>query len=108
MAKMLDFTKTRKPTLPIKLSDDLMVHVYTPSKALLEEMIDAQDQIGNMANDMESVDQFYDLVARLMSNNKTGRKLTGEEISDLLNVDDLIVFFYAYTEFISEQTNSKN
>ena len=109
MAKMLDFTKAKKPTLPIKFEDGSMVHVYIPSKADYEEIAEAKEYFdAAIDNDDESTDKLYEITARLMSNNKTGRVITGEQLMTYLDIGDLVVFFRAYTDFIAEAINEKN
>lgn len=109
MAKMLDFTKAKKPTLPIKFDDGSMIYVFTPGKAEFEEMTDAQSYFDTaLDGDIEALNRLYGITARLMSNNKTGRKIKVEEISESFDVGDVILFFRGYTEFISEVIAEKN
>lgn len=109
MAQMLDFTKTNKPILPIKLPDKSMVYVYTPSKAGLDELVEAKDKLDDIIDDdRESLTQLYDLAARLMSNNKADREFTGAELEKMFDTGDLVLFFTAYSAFIGEIYESKN
>lgn len=109
MAKMLDFTKAKKPTLPIKFEDGSMVHVYTPSKAEYDELAVAQEYFATaIDDDAESSEELYKITARLMSNNKTGRVLAADELKTYLDIGDLVVFYRAYTDFITEAINEKN
>ncbi len=109
MAQMLDFTKTNKPTLPIKLPDKSMVYVYTPSKAGLDELVEAKDKLEDIIDDdREALTQLYDLAARLMNNNKTGREFTGAELEKMFDTGDLVLFFAAYSAFIGEIYEAKN
>ena len=109
MAKMLDFSKAKKPTLPVKFDDGTMIHVYTPSKAEFDEMTDAQEYFETaLDGDRESLQRLYDITARLMSNNKMGREITVDELAGYLDVSDLVLFFRAYAQFISEVINEKN
>ena len=109
MAKMLDFTKTKKPTMPVKFDDGSIIHVYSPSKIEFEEMCEAQEYFDTaLGGERESLHRLYDITARLMSNNKMGRKITVDELAGYLDISDIIVFFRGYTEFISEIVNAKN
>jgi len=107
MPKILDLSK-KKPALPIKLPDDTLIRVYTPSKAMLEEFISIGAQIDRASDDADALNQLYDVTARLLSNNAGGRKLSTKEVSEMLDVGDVIVFFRAYTEFITELSKEKN
>lgn len=109
MAKMLDFSKAKKPTLPIKFDDGSMIHIYTPSKVEFDEMTEAQEYFDNaLEGDRESLHRIYDITARLMSNNKTGREITVDELAGYLDVSDIVVFFRAYAQFIAEIIAEKN
>jgi hypothetical protein len=109
MSTVLDFSKAKKPTLPIKFPDNSVIHVYTPSKSMLEQMLNIKDQLnGATQNDPDSINQLYDIAARLMSNNKTARQMSGEELGEMLDVGDIVTFFRVYTEFIAELSAAKN
>jgi hypothetical protein len=109
MAKMLDFSKVKKPTMPVKFDDGTVIHIYTPYKGDIEEMLDAQEYFSNAFDgDRECIHRLYEITARLMSNNKMGREITVEELAGYIDMSDIVVFFRAYSEFIAEQTNAKN
>lgn len=107
MPKILDLSK-KKPALPVKLPDETLIRVYTPTKAMLEEFITIGAQLDRATDDFEALNQLYDVTARLMSNNAGGRKLSASEVSEMLDVGDVVVFFRAYTEFIAELKSAKN
>ena len=109
MAKMLDFSRAKKPTLPVKFPDETIVHIYAPTKAMLEEFIELNATLEKAANsDRESMDVLYDFVARCLSHNKLGKVITPEYVGEQLDVGDLIVFARAYADFIAELKNGKN
>lgn len=109
MSTVLDFSKAKKPTLPIKFPDNSMIHVYTPSKRMLEQMLDIKDQLDGAArNDPDSINQLYDIAARLMSNNKTGKQIAADWLGEMLDVSDIVTFFRVYSEFIAELSAAKN
>lgn len=109
MAKMLDFSKAKKPTLPVKFDDGSMVHVYTPSKIQFDEMTEAQEYFDQaLEGDRGAMDRLYDITATLMSNNKTGREIAVDELAGYLDVSDIVLFFRAYAQFISEVIAEKN
>ncbi len=109
MAKMLDFSKAKKPTLPVKLPDETVVHVYAPTKAMLEEFIALDADLNKAVNDdRESIETLYEFVARCLSHNKLGRVITSEMLGEQLDVSDLILFARSYADFIAELKNAKN
>lgn len=109
MAKILDFSKSKKPTLPIKFDDGSMIYIYTPSKGEVEEMLDASEYFDNaLEGDREAINKLYEITARLMCNNKMGREITVDELAGYFDIEDIVVFFRGYSEFISEVTKAKN
>ncbi len=109
MAKMLDFSRAKKPTLPVKFPDETIIHIYAPTKAMLEEFLELDTTLKKAAdNDQESLNELYSFVARCMSHNKLGRAITPEYIGEQLDVGDLIMFARSYADFIAELKNGKN
>ena len=109
MTKMLDFTRAKKPTLPVKMPDGTILHVFAPTKRMLEEFIDLDKDLNNALNDdVESIATLYDFVARCLSNNKAGITIDCESLADVFDVGDLIVFARGYAGFIADLKNEKN
>ena len=81
-----------------------------PTKALVEELVSIRDSFTD--NDNDSLDQglsdLYDLVARVMSRNKGGIKITKERLEKCLDFEDIIIFFNSYLAFVNSAKNSKN
>ena len=111
MAKALDFRKSKKPTLPISLDDELTVNIYTPDKALLEELLDSQEEINALKNggdDRDKLDAMYNMCARILSNNREKREFSQEEVEDLLDTRDVIVLIRGYAAFVADLSKEKN
>lgn len=110
MANTLDFNKVKKNYLTITLNDEekTKLLVMTPTKRLLAELTDhLPDTSGGMPSE-EDLKALYDFSAQLMSRNKAGRKVTGEELEAVLDFEDLIIFFNAYMDFVLSTVNGKN
>lgn len=110
MAKTLDFNTLKKQYLTVKLPDEnkTTLMVYTPTKAILDSFLNMRESLaGNSLGD-EAIEELYDVVGKVMSCNKGGIKVTKKEVEELFDFEDIIIFIKAYTEFISEVSNSKN
>lgn len=110
MSQILDFNKTKKRYLTIVLPDEekTKLQVMTPSKALLMELSTAiPDTSGKMPSE-EDLKSLYDFCARLMSRNKASKQITGEQLAECLDFEDLITFFGVFTDFINDIASSKN
>ena len=110
MAKTLDFTALKKQDLTVKLPDEkkTTLLIYTPTKAILDSFLSLKDNLSDATIGDEAIEELYEIVAKIMSCNKGGVKVAKEEIEELFDFEDVIVFIKAYTDFISEVTSSKN
>lgn len=109
MAKSLDFTKLKKQYFTVTLpnEDRTVLMIGVPTKKTLEEFIEVKDSLTTSKDD-NALETVYGVVAKLMSHNKGGVKVTREMLEETLDFEDLIIFINAYTEFIQNITNSKN
>lgn len=108
--RTLDFNKTKKQYLTIILPDEdkTRLQLLTPTKGLLTRLaLMIPDNSGSLPDDQELGDLFT-FCAELMSRNKTGRKVTGEELAECLDLEDLLVFMGEYTDFVNEVAGQKN
>ena len=110
MSNSLNFNNIKKRYLTVTLADDAntVIMVGTPTKSVLDSLLAMKDSLSadNMSD--EAIDDLYDICAKIMSRNKTGRRVTKEMVTELFDFEDIIIFIRAYTAFINEVTNSKN
>lgn len=108
MPQTLDFNKIKKSSLTITLPDDdhTKLLLMTPTKKLLTELqetyLSDHDTVG------EDLEALYQLTAKLMSRNKAGISVTADQLSELLDSEDIAIFFDAYTDFVKNFANQKN
>lgn len=107
MAAILDLSK-KKPTLSVKLPDETLIRIYTPTKGVLEEFVNLMADIDAGANDADVLTKMYSMSAQIMSRNAGGRTITAKAVEEMLDYGDLIVFFKAYTNFVKELASEKN
>lgn len=114
MPKTLDFNTLTRPTLQLIMQDEehTKISVITPTEGLMEELGAALPELEKVLQngDMTTVQACYDLAARLMSCNRSGIKVTTEDLRGKyqINLEALIIFYNAYIDFIEEVTNQKN
>ena len=120
MAKTLDFNKVNRPVLQLIMQDEgrTVIKVSCPTKELVAELnatlpslnrILTEDD-ANVVPDRDTLADVYDLAARLISCNRSFITVTAEELSGKYRMDleSLLIFFGAYTDYITEITNAKN
>lgn len=114
MSRIVDFNRFRPPILTVPLMDEAktVLHVVPPTVDLQEELRARSAELSAllMGGGDETVGAFYTLAANLMSCNRDLKRITGEQLRVVYNLDteDLIVFFDAYSDFLKELEASKN
>ena len=110
MGKTLDFNTRKKEYLTVKLNDEkkTVLMIGTPTKTILAEFFAINEIIGDEGADQEAIESLYDICAKVMSFNKGGIDITSDYLSTFFDIEDIMIFFNAYTEFMASVTNSKN
>ncbi len=111
MAKTLDFTTRKKEYLTVKLADEkkTVLMIGTPTKEILDEFIEINERVSEEGGaDKEALNDLYRVCARVMSFNKGGIKITDKYLAGFFDLEDVMVFFNAYSEFMASITGSKN
>lgn len=117
MARQLNFQKVKKEFLTITFNDDRKILVRQPTKKIMDQLGDLGEAISEVDvdngeatenNDRESLDIIYGMCAQIMTNNMAKERIEVDYLSEALDVEDLILFFNAYTEFIGDLDQVKN
>ena len=109
----LDFNNMKKASLEIILNDDRQtkIHLYTPSKKLLTELVRLSKGLSTITDDtidIEDIDQLYAICAKVMSRNRENITISSDKLESIFDMEDLIIFLEAYIEFTTEIQASKN
>jgi len=106
---MLDFTKVQKRVLNVKFTDGNVILVRMPTKHMFDVLIEMQNTLAELeiAN-TEQVDYVYQMAAELLSNNLQGKKIEKEYVEKLFDIEDIMIFFNAYVDFVTGQTSDPN
>ena len=112
MAKALNLNTVKKEYLPVTFPDDKKTTIFvgTPTKAVMTNLMVMQAGIEDIDEDAtpEMIDDLFEACAQIMSRNKTGAKITREFLESVFDFEDIVLFFMAYREFLSEVLGSKN
>ena len=114
MVKKLDFNSLQRPTLDVTMKDEeqTKLRLICPRQGLIERLEAGLNDLQEVCEkrDGSSIKACYELAADLFSENDAGITVTGEELRGKydLGLEELIVFFSAYMEFINEIKNAKN
>ena len=110
----LDFNKINKTYLTITLTNGKTYLLTTPTKRLLNKILEMDSVLktndGEEVNTLneETIESLYKISSEIMSTNKTNTKVTSDELGDMWDIEDLILFFNTYMSYLESVTNSKN
>lgn len=104
MAKLFDFNNIKRQTMDVILPGGELVKVNTPSKALFEKFNVLSKKLNeiNSDSDIDAIDVMYDVLTSILNNNSSNYTTTKAKVKKLIGFDEVIYFFKAYNEFISE------
>lgn len=113
MSKVLDFTKQTKSYLTVKLNDEkkTALMIGTPTRGIFNEFIMINEKVSDDGGaDADTINDLYEVCAKVMSFNKGGIKITADYLSEECNFDleDIMLFFRAYSDHMASVTNAKN
>lgn len=113
MSQSLNFNNVKKQFLTITLADEknTTLLVGTPTKAIMDDLMVLQNSmkaVNDNESNIEATEDLYNACARVMSRNKAGVKITKEYLAEILDFEDITIFFSAYMNFIDEVIASKN
>ena len=113
MSKTLNFNTVKKEYLTVTLPDEknTVLLICTPTKSLMSELTSLKTTFSaeTTSDNVEQVlDELYEVVARVMSRNKAGVKITKEKLTECLDFEDIVLFFNSYLTFVKEIQFGKN
>ena len=107
----LDFRKTKKNCLKITLNDEreTKLSLLQPTKQLFEKMVAMSEEVsGITGSNLDVLDEVYGVCAELMSRNKEGIIVGKNNLEELLDFEDVVIFLNAYSEFVAGIVHGKN
>lgn len=113
MAK-LDFNAIKRPTLELTMKDKkhTIIRVTTPKESSIERLDAMGKELREIVDngDRAETKAVFELAAELINFNLDDLTVTADELKSVykLNLEDLVVFFAAYMDFITEIEKAKN
>ncbi len=113
MAKVLNFNEIKKQTMTVILPDEKQttLKIGTPSKALIGELDVIRAELmayNGDAPDSDALEKLYTSCAKILSNNTSGKKITKAFLKNIFDVEDVIILYQEYVDFVVSLANSKN
>lgn len=106
---MLDFTQASKRFLAVNLIDNKAIRVRMPTKRVFDALLGLRDRLSSLtADDAGQLDEIFQLIAVVMSNNLEHQEITQDYLSGLFDIEDVQIFFKAYMSFVSGVVSDPN
>lgn len=112
--KALDLNKAKRQSFPVTMMDEkqTVFNLVMPKAETIKKLQVIYRELPSVMNgdDPEALDACYEIAAELFSCNRRQSEVTAEELKSIyaMEIEDLILFFNAYMEFIAELTKVKN
>lgn len=112
--KALDLNKAKRQSFPVTMMDEkqTVFNLVMPNAETIKRLQAIYRELPSVMNgdDPEALDACYEVAAELFSRNRMRIEVTAEELKSIysMEIEDLILFFNEYMEFIRELTKSKN
>lgn len=113
-SRTLDFNTVERPTLRLVMQDDdrTEILVTTPTEGLIEELELIRPHFEEMVMHGDKFDAqvLYELAARFINCNRSFIRVTPEELAQKyrMNMESLVIFYGAYSDFCREIAEIKN
>lgn len=108
--RSLDLNKIKKNYFVLTLNDEnkTVLKIGTPTKEVLEDFVALQADLTDENSVDNAINAMYEIVAKILSNNKEKKEITSAELSEMLDYEDLFAIVREYSEFIVDIQNLKN
>ncbi len=107
----LNFRSFKKNYLPVVFEDNTKILVKTPTKGLVERLATLSESLGELehsANSSEALGTVFELASQVMSNNVGKKEITSDYLEEMLDLQDILMFFDEYTKLIDGINEIKN
>lgn len=129
MGYCINFQKQKRNYIVLTFDDEREVdgekeeyvktlQVGMPKKRVFTALMDMQDimdrknaaqsQEEKNAADRQIIDELYDLVAKILSNNLTNEKIATEWVEEQFSTDEIKEFFETYVKFVNGEAVNPN
>ena len=107
-------TLYQQPTMSLTLRDKnrTVLHLELSAVALVERLQAVIPELELIASNrnLEGINMLYDLTADILNFNREGITLTADSLKTVykISLQDMVIIFNAYLEFVDEVKSAKN
>lgn len=113
-----DEREVEKDGKRVKEEYERTIQVGMPKKRVFSALMDMQEIVGRKSEaqtekeknqaDREIIDEFYELVAKILSNNLKGEQITTEWVEEQFSTEELQEFLTQYKKFVNGEAVNPN
>lgn len=107
----LDLSQKQRPTMRIKLPDDTIIDVLTPTKSVKDTFTylgETLIRVGEGTASEDDLESMYDITAQIISRNRQRIEFTRKDLEDCMDTEDIVDILGNYANFITNTIQSKN
>lgn len=104
---MLDYTKVKRKTNPVKLPNGQTILLTMPKKKTFEKMAALEDS-AEQNNGEAAINEMYEVAAEILSNNIQKKHFTVDEVGKLLNIEEVKMLYTEYANFVNGVKSDPN
>lgn len=101
-------TETYEKTILVGMPKKRIFSALMDMQDIMEKKNEAQTEMEKNKVNREIIDELYELVAKILSNNMTGEKITTEWVDEQFTTEELQNFFVQYVKFVNGEAADPN
>lgn len=105
---MFDMTKIKKRYFDIKLKNGKILNIEAPKLKILKKILSLGESSKNEELNENDMKDLIEATTLALNKNKQNYKISAEQVEELFNIEELILFLSDYFEWVNQIQNSKN
>lgn len=103
-----EVTETYEKTILVGMPKKRIFSALMDMQDVMEKKNEAQTEREKNEANREIIDELYELVAKILSNNISGEKITTEWVDEQFTTEELQTFFVQYVKFVNGEATNPN
>ena len=100
--------ETYEKTILVGMPKKRIFSALMDMQDVMEKKNEAQTEKEKNKSNREIIDELYELVAKILSNNMAGEEITTEWVEEQLTTEELQTFFVQYVKFVNGEATDPN
>lgn len=105
---MFDMTKIKKRYFDIRLKSGKTLNIEVPKLKILKKISSLGESSKNEELNENDVKNLIEATTLAINKNKQNYKISAEQVEDMFDIEDVMLFLSNYFEWVNQIQNSKN